>query len=169
MKTIFRLSFFIIGLLLCMSPYAQADPAQVDGTEQQEAVSPTGPTDEVNADLTLPKPPAKAVAPTVPTVDTTGISNGPFLNEPLTLNKLVSWYDAIYGALVLLWGFVARTLGKSVANVPKALVVAAGGAVLAAAFVLAGWSSVLPLLFAFLGAIGVYDLFIKPMQQIFKR
>lgn len=169
MKTIFHSLFFAVALLLASATYvpAQVDPAQAEGVEQ---VAQDGPSAEgVTADLKAPQPPAKAVSPTVPTVDTTGISQGPFLEAPLTLTKLLSWYDALYGALVLIWGFVTRSLGKPFQQVPKALVVAAGGAVLAAAFVLAGWSNVLPLLFAFLGAIGIYDIFLKPAQQLFKR
>lgn len=174
MKTIFRFSvLFVMALWLSVCLQAQADPATVDGTTTtaQEAVSPTGPAPEASADLVLPgapKAPSKA-SNSVPTVDTTGIAKGPFLEEPLTLTKLLSWYDALYGALIIIWGFVYRSLGKPLERIPKALVVAAGGGVLAAAFVLAGWSSVLPLLFAFLGAIGVYDLFIKPTQRLFKR
>jgi len=191
MKTIFHSLFFAVALLLAGATYvpAQADPAQAEGVEQ---VAPGGPSAEgVTADmkapqppakavatqffggmakfLVAPQPPAKAVAPTVPSVDTAGISSGPFLEAPLTLPKLLSWYDALYGALVLIWGFVTRSLGKPFQQVPKALVVAAGGAVLAAAFLLAGWSNVLPLLFAFLGAIGIYDIVLKPAQQLFKR
>lgn len=87
-----------------------------------------------------------------------------------TLPGLLENTEILYGALVIVWGYLAKFLGKylpALDRVQTVFRVLAGGVVLAAAFITFGWGQVLPLLFSFLSALGVYDLFLKPMQKAF--
>lgn len=99
-------------------------------------------------------------------VDTIGISEGPFPGGELTAEGLVKAYHIIYGALVIVWGYIAKMLKvKYNWNLKKnffPFIVLAGGIVLASAFIMFGFGKVLPYLFGFLGAIGVYDIILKP-------
>ncbi len=102
---------------------------------------------------------------TAQAVDTTGISDNPFPDGTASLGKLVDMYDLLYGALVIIWGYIGKAL-KLDTKVPNyVFVVLAGGIVLAIAFVLLGFSNVFPLIFSFLSAIGVYDLLFKPVTR----
>lgn len=94
-----------------------------------------------------------------------------FAQEPeerLTLDDLVTWTNALYAALVTVWGFLVKPLGKYLPGIDKmqtVFKVAAGAIVLAGAFVVFGWGEVLQYLFVFLGTMGFYDLFIKPTKD----
>lgn len=100
------------------------------------------------------------------TVDTTGVSTTTVFTDP-TLGKMINSYEAIFGALVILWGYLAKLF-----NLPPTLknnfvfVVLAGGIVLAGVFIYAGWSKTLPLVFSFLSAIGVFNLLLKPAGKL---
>lgn len=99
-------------------------------------------------------------------VDTTGTSTTTVFSDP-TLGKMINSYNALYGALVILVGY----LGKLI-KLPAFLknnyvfVVAAGGIVLGGVFLIAGWSKTLPLVFSFLSAIGVFNLILKPAGKL---
>lgn len=98
-------------------------------------------------------------------VDTTGITvDNPF--DPLSLDSLLNTYQLLYGALVILWGYIAKAFGLKVSNRNFVFTVLAGGIVLAGGFLVAGIGKVLPLLFSFLGAIGIYDLILKPTGMV---
>ncbi len=98
-------------------------------------------------------------------VDTTGIAENPFPGGTASVGKLVDMYNILYGALVIVWGYVGKVFRLD-AKVPHyVLVVLAGGIVLAIGFVMLGFSSVFPLIFSFLSAIGVYDLVFKPVTR----
>lgn len=100
------------------------------------------------------------------TVDTTGTSTTTVFTEP-TLGKMINSYEAIFGALVILWGYLARLF-----KLPPTLknnfvfVVLAGGIVLGGVFIYAGWSKAFPLALSFLSAIGVFDLLLKPAGKV---
>lgn len=101
-------------------------------------------------------------------VDTTGLADNPVFTDP-SLAKLVNTYHLIFGALVVIWGFVAKGFGlKTKMKNNFVFVVLAGAVVIGGVFVTAGWSSAVSLLFPFLGAIGFYDLIFKPGQQLLK-
>lgn len=88
-----------------------------------------------------------------------------------TLPGLLESTDVLYGALVIIWGYLAKFLGKYLPafdRVQTVFKVLAGAVVLAAAFITFGWGQVLPLLFSFLSALGVYDLLLKPAQKLLK-
>jgi len=98
------------------------------------------------------------------TVDTTGLANNPVFNEP-RLDKMLDAFNVLYGALVIVWGYVAKAF-KLHANVSNfVFVVLAGAVVLGGAFVAFGFAKALPLAFTFLSAIGIYDLLIKPIEK----
>lgn len=91
-------------------------------------------------------------------------ANFPDFEDP-TLGKLLDIYNLLYGALVVIWGYLAKLLGLKSEKIPFVFVVLAGGLVLAGGFVLAGWTEILPLVFSFLSAIGIFDLILKPAQK----
>jgi len=88
--------------------------------------------------------------------DTTGISDAPIFENP-TLDLMVQWYNLLYGGLVIVLGMIFKAFGvkKQVPN--YFLVVLATGVVLAGAFVAAGFSQVIPLVFSFLASVGFYE------------
>jgi len=101
------------------------------------------------------------------TVDTTGLSeNNPF--DPISSTSMIEAYQILYGALVIVWGYIAKIFGIKITNKHFVFTVLAGGLVLLGAFLIAGVGSTLPLLFSFLGAIGVYDLILKPVGATVK-
>ncbi len=103
------------------------------------------------------------------TVDTTGLIKNPVFDDP-TLNRMVSTYDAIYGALVILWGYLGKAFGlKTKFGKNYIFVVLAGGIVLGGVFLQAGLSEGFGLMFSFLNAIGIYDLIFKPAERLFQR
>jgi len=83
------------------------------------------------------------------------------------LSDLLANAETLFGALVILWGYVVKFLGTRVPALEKVQTVfkvLAGAVVLAAAFVTFGFSEVFPLVFSFLASMGVYDLFLKPLK-----
>ncbi|MFM9952407.1 MAG: hypothetical protein ACKV1O_31040 [Saprospiraceae bacterium] len=100
------------------------------------------------------------------TVDTTGVSTITVFTDP-TLGKMINSYEAIFGALVILWGYLAKLfkLSPTLKN-NFVFVVLAGGIVLGGVFIYAGWSKTLPLVFSFLSAIGIFNLILKPAGKL---
>jgi Sec-independent protein secretion pathway component TatC len=85
----------------------------------------------------------------------------------VNLTDLIASSEALFGALVIVWGYVAKFLGTHVPALDKVKTVfkvLAGAVVLAAAFVSFGFAEVFPLVFSFLASMGVYDLFLKPLK-----
>lgn len=105
----------------------------------------------------------------VPSIDTTGATTGPFLDGSTNLGEMVQWYHILYGALVVLWGYVAKAFGLQTKVKEFVFVVLAGGLVLIGAFVALGFGGVFPYLFSFLSAIGVYDLILRPGGNMVSR
>lgn len=101
----------------------------------------------------------------VPLVDTTGVSGWNPFDEPVTIDNLMKAYHAIFGALVILWGYIARLLGWNTNKVPFVFVVVAGGAVIAGAFVALGLAKATPLIITFFLSLGLFDTFLKPGQK----
>jgi|GEM_PF-5587031 len=102
-------------------------------------------------------------------IDTTGIAENPFPDGTTSVGQLVSMFDVLYGALVIVWGYIGKALNLK-SKVPNyVFVVLAGGVVLAVAFVALGFSQIFPLIFSFLSAIGVYDLLFKPVTRALVR
>ena len=93
-----------------------------------------------------------------------------FLAAP-QVGDLIRESEALFGAMVILWGYVSRLIGKNAPAIEKikpVFKVAAGGVVLIVAFVSFGFSDVFPLVFTFLASLGVYDLFLKPAKSLLK-
>ncbi|MCB9352896.1 MAG: hypothetical protein H6573_36240 [Lewinellaceae bacterium] len=100
-----------------------------------------------------------------PTVDTTGVSGWNPFEEPVTIENLMKAYHAIFGALVILWGYLARLFGWNTKKVPFVFVVVAGGAVIAGAFVALGLAKAAPLIITFFLSLGLFDTFLKPGEK----
>lgn len=99
-------------------------------------------------------------------VDTSGLANNPVFVDP-SLSKMVNTYHAVFGALVIIWGYVAKALGlKHRFKNNFVFVVVAGAVVIAGVFIQAGWVSGFSLVFPFLGAIGFYDIIFKPGERL---
>jgi len=95
-------------------------------------------------------------------IDTVVLDNPVFPGGETDSVELLNIYNAIYSALVIVWGYVARLFKINVSANKYIFVVLAGGLVLGGAFYALGFSEVFPLVFSFLASIGVYDLFLKP-------
>ena len=100
-----------------------------------------------------------------PTVDTTGVSGWDPFEEPVTVENLMKAYHAIFGALVILWGYVARLFGWNTGKAPFVFVVVAGGAVIAGAFVALGLAKAAPLIITFFLSLGLFDTILKPGEK----
>lgn len=98
-------------------------------------------------------------------VDTTGLAENPAFNQDPTVAILLEWYHYLYGALVIVWGYIAKVFNRS-QKIPFIFVVVAGAAVIGGAFYVLGFSKVFPLIFSFLGAIGIYDIILKPAKRL---
>jgi hypothetical protein len=98
-------------------------------------------------------------------IDTTGVADGPF-PDGVTLPGMLNLHQVIFGALTILWGFVAKPLGLKGDKVPFIFVVLAGAAVLAIVAVSFGFGSLWQYIFPFLSAIGIYDLLFKGGKKL---
>jgi len=112
------------------------------------------------------------------TVDTTGIADAPLFHD-VSVDSMINTYNIIYGALVILVGYISKALGLKAKVNNFIFVIIAGGLVLAGAFIAFGFSKALPLAFTFLGSIGFYNVFLKkdsvlptvlkPVGNLFKK
>lgn len=109
---------------------------------------------------------ASTIAIAQPIVDTTGISQITPANDLTTLHGMLNWYNALFGALVLVWGYIAKGFGLKAKVNNFVWVVVAGAVVIGATFLAIGVTKAIPLLFSFLGAIGIYDIFLKPGSKL---
>lgn len=91
----------------------------------------------------------------------------PFPTDPngLTLDFLLQWTDAIYGALVIGMGYLSSKI-PGINKIPKtAWRVAAIALVLAMAFIVAGKGIPLALLFTFFSVTSLYDLILSLFKK----
>ena len=100
-------------------------------------------------------------------VDTTGLADNPVFDEP-RLDTLLNAYNILYGALVIIWGYVGKAfnLQSKVSNF--VFVVLAGGVVIGGAFIAFGFAKAFPLILTFLSAIGIYDILFKSIEKVVK-
>lgn len=98
--------------------------------------------------------------------DTTLINDG--LGEAPNVESLANIYYAIYGALVFIWGFIAKAFGLNKKVKSFVFVVIAGGLVLAGGFVYFGVLEFIPTAIALLGTLGIYDI-IKGSRKAVKK
>lgn len=97
--------------------------------------------------------------------DSTGLDSNPGILPNAGLTDLLEYYNVLYGALVILAGYIAKAFGLK-AKVPNfIIVIIAGGVVIAAGFLAMGFGKFFPLLFSFLGAIGFFEIFLKPIER----
>lgn len=100
----------------------------------------------------------------VPPVDTTGLDSWNPFDGPITVTKLLEIFNPLYGAIVIIWGYVAKTLKLKSSKVPFVFVVLAGGLVAGGVFLTQGFSAV-GIVISFFASLGVFDLFIKPAER----
>jgi hypothetical protein len=100
---------------------------------------------------------ADTVEPTLP----------PFPIEPgaLNLDLLLKWTDGLYGALVIITGYLSSRI-PGIKLIPKtAWRVAAIALVLGMIFITSGTGAPLALLFSYLGATSLYDLILSLIKK----
>ncbi len=100
-------------------------------------------------------------------VDTTGLAGNPVFDEP-RLDTLLNAYNILYGALVIVWGYVAKAFKLNAKFSNFVFVVLAGGVVIGGAFIGFGFTKAFPLVLTFLSAIGIYDILFKPIEKVIK-
>ena len=79
---------------------------------------------------------------TLPPVDTTGLTRWNPFDGPVTVGKLLEIFNPLYGAIVIIWGYVAKLLKLKSDKVPFVFVVLAGGLVAGGVFLTQGFSAV---------------------------
>lgn len=77
------------------------------------------------------------------------------------LTGFLNWYNALYGAIVILMGFLHNWIPVLTAVSEKWVRVALAGVIVAIIFLLNGVGDGLSLAFTFLSAVGIYDIFLK--------
>lgn len=83
--------------------------------------------------------------------------------EPgVTVGVLLDWYNALYGALVVLVGYLVPFIPGAAKLGKKVFAIAAAGLVLLVVFVTLGLADGFGLALTFLAASGVYDYLLKP-------
>lgn len=103
-----------------------------------------------------------------PPVDTTGVDAWKPFADGVTLDGLNEIYNVLFGAIVIVWGYVAKAFGfKSKSKVPFVFVILAGALVAAGAFVFAGFEAV-PIVITFFISLGIFDLILKPAEKLLR-
>lgn len=98
-------------------------------------------------------------------IDTTGLAEWNPFDGNVTVDGLKDTFNVIYGALVIVWGYVARLIGWKNRKIPFVFIVLAGGAVIAGVFIALGMSKAIPLVISFLLSLGLFDTVFKPIQK----
>lgn len=92
-----------------------------------------------------------------------GVELPPFPTPDSGVDAYLTWTNALYTAFVIAAGWFSRLI-PGINKIPdKAWRIAAIAIVGAGIFVIAGWSQGITLLFSYLIATKVYELFIKPV------
>ena len=85
--------------------------------------------------------------------------------EPITdqtdLTGFLHWYEVLYGAIVILLGFVHNWIPVLTTVTEKWVRVALAGLIVGVIFFAYGFADGLSLVFTFLSAVGIYDIFLK--------
>jgi len=102
-----------------------------------------------------------------PPVDTTGLDAWKPFDGIVTIEGLQEVYYTLYGAIVIIWGYVAKMLGLQKRKVPFVFVVLAGALVAAGVFLTQGFSAA-GIVISFLASLGIFDLILKPGQKLFR-
>jgi hypothetical protein len=100
-------------------------------------------------------------------VDTTGLADWKPFEGPITVDKLMQVFNPVYGAIVIVWGYVARALGFKNKKIPFVFVILAGGLVAAGVFLTQGFSAV-GIVISFLASLGIFDLILSPAEKLIK-
>ena len=100
-------------------------------------------------------------------VDTTGLDAWQPFEGPITVDKLMGIFNPLYGALVIVWGYVAKALKLKSDKVPFVFVVLAGALVAGGVFYFQGVSA-LGIIISFFAALGIFDLILKPAEKAIK-
>ena len=100
-------------------------------------------------------------------VDTTGLQEWAPFDGPITVDRLMEIFNPLYGAIVIVWGYVAKALGLKTERVPFVFVILAGGLVAGGIFLSQGFSAV-GIVISFLASIGIFDLILNPAQKLLK-
>lgn len=100
-------------------------------------------------------------------VDTTGLADWKPFDGPLTVDKLIEIFNPLYGAIVIVWGYIARALGLKHNKVPFVFVVLVGGLVAGGVFLTQGFSAV-GIVISFLASLGIFDLILSPAEKLIK-
>jgi len=89
----------------------------------------------------------------------------PIIGPDSPLTDLLSWTDLLYGAIVILMGYVSQYI-PGINKIPKTVYrVLAIGLIVGAMFLLMGKSNAFGLLFAFLSATNFYELLLKFIKK----
>jgi hypothetical protein len=102
-----------------------------------------------------------------PPVDTTGLDAWRPFDGIVTVEGLQEIYYALYGAIVIIWGYIAKTLGFKKRKIPFVFVVLAGALVAAGVFITQGFSAA-GIVISFLASLGIFDLILKPGEKLFR-
>lgn len=100
-----------------------------------------------------------------PGVDTTGLDGWNPFDGDLTVDKLNDVFSPIYGAIVIIWGYVAKALGLKKKNIDFVFVVLAGALVAGGVFLAQGFSAI-GIVVSFLASLGIFDLILKPIEKV---
>ena len=84
------------------------------------------------------------------------------IDTDVTVGVLLDWYNALYGALVVLVGYLVPFIPGAAKLGKKVFAIAAAGLVLLVVFVTLGLADGFGLALTFLAASGVYDYLLKP-------
>ena len=99
-------------------------------------------------------------------VDSTGISDVSF--SDITVEDAIKWANALYMALVIVWGYFARAFKFKVKPGNFVFVVIAGGVVIGGTFIAMGWAKAVPIALSLLASLGVFDAILRPGQNAIK-
>jgi hypothetical protein len=101
-----------------------------------------------------------------PTVDTSGVGNISF--KDIDAKKATDYANLIYGALVILFGYVARAFKIKTKPGNWVFVIIAIGVVLGGVFVAMGWAKTLEIAITLFASMGIFDAILRPTQNAIK-
>lgn len=93
----------------------------------------------------------------------------PTIPDNPNVGDLLGLYEVLYGALVVIWGYVAKALGWKTEKIPFVFVVVAGALVVGGVFLLLDLSDAITLVISFLLSLGIFDAIFKPVEKLLKQ